>query len=48
MKLTVLGGCGAWPAAGQAGSGHLVACDGFKVLIDAVPVTWPWPPGAAP
>ncbi|HEY3732803.1 MAG TPA: hypothetical protein VGL63_02700 [Streptosporangiaceae bacterium] len=24
MKLTVLGGCGAWPAAGQACSGYLV------------------------
>ncbi|MBN6058010.1 MBL fold metallo-hydrolase [Nonomuraea sp. RK-328] len=34
MKLTVLGGCGAWPAAGQACSGYLVEHDGFRVLID--------------
>ncbi|MEU8106658.1 MBL fold metallo-hydrolase [Nonomuraea muscovyensis] len=34
MRLTVLGGCGAWPAAGQACSGYLVECDGFKALID--------------
>jgi ribonuclease BN (tRNA processing enzyme) len=34
MRLTVLGGCGAWPAAGQACSGYLVQHDGFRVLID--------------
>lgn len=34
MRLTVLGGCGAWPAAGQACSGYLVEHDGFTVLID--------------
>jgi ribonuclease BN (tRNA processing enzyme) len=34
MRLTVLGGCGAWPTAGQACSGYLVAHDGFRVLID--------------
>jgi ribonuclease BN (tRNA processing enzyme) len=34
MRLTVLGGCGAWPAAGQACSGYLVSHDGFRVLID--------------
>jgi ribonuclease BN (tRNA processing enzyme) len=34
MRLTVLGGCGAWPAAGQACSGYLVVHDGFRVLID--------------
>lgn len=34
MRLTVLGGCGAWPAAGQACSGYLVEHDGFRVLID--------------
>jgi ribonuclease BN (tRNA processing enzyme) len=34
VRLTVLGGCGAWPAAGQACSGYLVERDGFKVLID--------------
>jgi ribonuclease BN (tRNA processing enzyme) len=34
MRLTVLGGCGAWPAAGQACSGYLVQHDGFTLLID--------------
>ena len=34
MRLTVLGGCGAWPAAGQACSGYLVEHDGFTVLLD--------------
>jgi ribonuclease BN (tRNA processing enzyme) len=34
MRLTVLGGCGAWPAAGQACSGYLVEHDGFRALID--------------
>lgn len=32
--MTVLGGCGAWPAAGQACSGYLVEHAGFRVLID--------------
>lgn len=41
MKLTVLGGCGAWPAAGQACGGYLVACDGFTVLIDPGYATLP-------
>ena len=27
MRLTVLGGCGAWPAAGSACSGYLVEND---------------------
>ncbi len=35
MRLTVLGGCGAWPEAGQACSGFLVEHDGFRLLIDA-------------
>jgi len=30
----VLGGCGAWPAAGQACSGYLVEHDGFLLLLD--------------
>lgn len=30
----MLGGCGAWPAAGQACSGYLVEHDGFRLLID--------------
>ena len=34
MRLTVLGGCGAWPAAGLACSGYLVEHAGFRVLID--------------
>jgi ribonuclease BN (tRNA processing enzyme) len=34
VRLTVLGGCGAWPAAGQACSGYLVEYDGFRLLID--------------
>ena len=34
MRLTVLGGCGAWPAADQACSGYLVEHDGFRLLID--------------
>jgi ribonuclease BN (tRNA processing enzyme) len=34
MRLTVLGGCGAWPAAGQACSGYLVEYDGFRLLVD--------------
>jgi ribonuclease BN (tRNA processing enzyme) len=34
MRMTVLGGCGAWPAAGQACSGYLVEHDGFLVVVD--------------
>jgi ribonuclease BN (tRNA processing enzyme) len=34
MRMTVVGGCGAWPAAGQACGGYLVEHDGFRVLID--------------
>ncbi|GAA1030693.1 MBL fold metallo-hydrolase [Virgisporangium ochraceum] len=34
MRLTVIGGCGAWPASGQACSGYLVDHDGFRLLID--------------
>jgi len=34
MRMTVLGGCGAWPAAGQACSGYLVEHDGFRVVVD--------------
>ncbi len=30
----MLGGCGAWPAAGQACSGYLIESDGFRLLID--------------
>jgi hypothetical protein len=35
MEFTVLGGCGAWPEAGQACSGFLVEQDGFRLLVDA-------------
>lgn len=41
MRLTVLGGCGAWPAAGAACSGYLVEHDGFRVLIDPGYATLP-------
>lgn len=34
MRLTVLGGCGAWPEAGQACSGYLVEHDGFRLMVD--------------
>jgi ribonuclease BN (tRNA processing enzyme) len=34
MRLTVLGGCGAWPEAGQACSGFLVEQDGYRLLVD--------------
>ncbi|OEV10426.1 MBL fold metallo-hydrolase [Streptomyces nanshensis] len=41
MELTVLGGCGAWPTPGQACSGYLVVCDGFRLLIDPGYATLP-------
>jgi ribonuclease BN (tRNA processing enzyme) len=41
MKLRVLGGCGAWPAAGQACSGYLVEHDGFRLLVDPGYATLP-------
>ncbi|SBT53291.1 MBL fold metallo-hydrolase [Micromonospora auratinigra] len=34
MRITVLGGLGAWPTAEQACSGFLVEHDGFRMLID--------------
>ena len=34
MRLTVLGACGAWPAAGQACSGYLIEHDGFRLVVD--------------
>ncbi|MEN3358931.1 MAG: hypothetical protein V7637_2913 [Mycobacteriales bacterium] len=39
--MTVLGGCGAWPAAGQACSGYLVEQDGFRLLVDPGYATLP-------
>jgi ribonuclease BN (tRNA processing enzyme) len=41
MMITVLGGCGAWPAAGQACSGYLVEHDGFRLLMDPGYATLP-------
>jgi ribonuclease BN (tRNA processing enzyme) len=41
MKITVLGGCGAWPAAGQACSGYLVEHEGFRLLLDPGYATLP-------
>ncbi|HEY6012374.1 MAG TPA: MBL fold metallo-hydrolase [Candidatus Limnocylindrales bacterium] len=34
MRLTILGGAGAWPPAGGACSGYLVEEAGFRLLID--------------
>ena len=34
MRLTVLGGSGAWPTAAQACSGYLLVHHGFRVLVD--------------
>ena len=41
MRFTVLGGCGAWPEAGQACSGFLVEQDGFRLLVDVGYATVP-------
>jgi ribonuclease BN (tRNA processing enzyme) len=41
MRLSVLGGCGAWPDAGQACSGYLVEHDGFRLLLDPGYATLP-------
>ena len=41
MEITVLGGCGAWPAAGQACSGYLLSHDGFRVVVDIGYATLP-------
>jgi ribonuclease BN (tRNA processing enzyme) len=41
VRITVLGGCGAWPAAGQACSGYLVEHDGYHLLIDPGYATLP-------
>jgi ribonuclease BN (tRNA processing enzyme) len=34
MRLTVLGGSGAWPAPGGGCSGYLVEHEGFRLLVD--------------
>ncbi len=41
MRLTVLGACGAFPAAGSACSGFLVEADGFRLLMDVGYATMP-------
>jgi ribonuclease BN (tRNA processing enzyme) len=41
MRMTVLGGCGAWPAAGRACSGYLVEHDGFRLVVDPGYATLP-------
>lgn len=41
MRISILGGCGAWPGAGQACSGYLVEHDGFRLLIDPGYATLP-------
>lgn len=41
MRLTVLGGCGAWPTAVRACSGYLVEHDGFRLLVDPGYATFP-------
>lgn len=41
MRMTVLGSCGAWPAAGRACSGYLIEEDGFHLLVDPGYATLP-------
>lgn len=41
VRLTVLGGCGVWPEAGQACSGFLVEHDGFRLVLDLGYATLP-------
>jgi len=41
VRIIVLGGCGAWPAAGQACTGHLVEHDGFQLVVDLGYATLP-------
>jgi ribonuclease BN (tRNA processing enzyme) len=41
MRLTTLGGCGAWPAARHACSGYLLGQDGFRLLVDPGYATLP-------
>lgn len=41
MRLTVLGGCGAWPEAGLACSGYLIEQDGFRLVVDVGYATVP-------
>jgi ribonuclease BN (tRNA processing enzyme) len=41
MRLTVLGGCGAFPEAGQGCSGYLLEHEGFQLMIDPGYATLP-------
>lgn len=41
MRFTVLGGCGAWPDAGQACSGYLLEYGGFRLVLDLGYATMP-------
>jgi ribonuclease BN (tRNA processing enzyme) len=41
VKITVLGGCGAWPTTDRACSGYLVEHEGFLLLIDPGYATLP-------
>ena len=41
MRMTVLGGCGAWPAANRACSGYLIEDEGFRLLVDPGYATLP-------
>jgi ribonuclease BN (tRNA processing enzyme) len=41
MRVTVLGGSGAWPTSRQACSGYLAQSDGFRLLIDPGYATLP-------
>jgi ribonuclease BN (tRNA processing enzyme) len=48
VRLTVLGGCGAWPEAGQACSGFLVEHDDFRLVVDLGYATVPQLLGLTP
>jgi len=41
VRVIVLGGCGAWPAAGQACAGHLVEHEHFRLVVDLGYATLP-------
>lgn len=41
MKLTILGGRGAWPGADEACSGYLIEIDGYRLLVDPGYATFP-------
>jgi ribonuclease BN (tRNA processing enzyme) len=41
VRVTVLGGCGAWPGAGQACSGYLIEHENFRLLVDPGYATLP-------